>query len=159
LPDRAFLLARLSVWFEVERPKNHDAAVLFVDLDNFKSINDSHGHHVGDHVLREVARRLQGCVREDDYVTRYGGDEFVVLLENVCERKTIESVLDRIRTALAAPVTFADGQRFLPSVSIGVASLSPSHATPEDVLREADRLMYAAKRRSGRSGEAIHETC
>jgi diguanylate cyclase (GGDEF)-like protein len=159
LPDRTFLLARLSAWFELEQPKNRDAAVLFVDLDNFKSINDSHGHHVGDRVLREVARRLKGCVRDGDHVTRYGGDEFVVLLENVCEREAIESVLDRIRTALAAPVALVDGQQYLPSVSIGVASLSPNHASPEDVLTEADRLMYAAKRRSGRSDAAIRPTC
>jgi diguanylate cyclase (GGDEF)-like protein len=145
LPDRSFLLARLAALLESERVPDRDFAVLFLDLDNFKQINDRYGHLIGDQVLREVARRLQRCVRECDHVTRYGGDEFVVLLERVSGTAAIESVLGRIRAAVFDPIVVPEG-RFDLSLSIGVARSAPHLRFPEDVLGEADRQMYAAKR-------------
>jgi diguanylate cyclase (GGDEF)-like protein len=96
-------------------------------------------------VLQEVSQRLRNCVREGDHVTRYGGDEFVILLECVTGMTEIEPVLARTRAALSEPIDLS-GERFQLSLSIGVAKSAPHHQSPEDVLGEADREMYAAKR-------------
>jgi diguanylate cyclase (GGDEF)-like protein len=146
IPDRAFLLVRLSTLLHSKRLADRQFAVLFIDLDNFKLVNDAHGHLVGDRVLCEVARRLVGSVRDGDHVVRYGGDEFVVLVERVADSRTIESIIGRIHAALAKPIALPQGE-FTLSLSIGVCQASPDHQAPEDVLREADRAMYAAKRR------------
>ena len=145
LPDRTFLHNRLAAMLEGDRSADRQCAVLFVDLNNFKQINDRHGHLLGDRVLCEVARRLTSCVREGDYVTRYGGDEFVVLLQNVSGPDEIEPVIERVRSALADPIVLPEGQ-FMLSLSVGVAVAEPHHLSPEDVLSEADRRMYEAKR-------------
>jgi diguanylate cyclase (GGDEF)-like protein len=102
---------------------------------------------MGDRVLREVARRLVGCLREGDHVVRYGGDEFVVLVERITARQEIDPVIHRIHAALERPVALPNGE-FAPALSIGVAVASPDHCSPEDMLRDADRAMYAAKRGS-----------
>lgn len=148
LPDRAFLLSRLDALMHGERRADRKFAVLFVDLDNFKQVNDEYGHLIGDRVLQEVGRRMTGCVREGDSVVRFGGDEFVVLLERVSGQPEIEPVIERIHRSLAEPVAIPEGT-FTLSVSIGVAEASPQHQSPEDLLREADRAMYAAKRVRG----------
>jgi diguanylate cyclase (GGDEF)-like protein len=145
LPDRNFLLSRLSTLFEGERAADRKFAVLFVDLNNFKRINDEHGHLLGDRVLSAVASRLSDCVRHGDHVTRFGGDEFVVLLERVECSYDIDPVVARIHEAFAQPIVLAEGD-FQLSLSIGVARAAPHHRSAEDVLREADREMYAAKR-------------
>jgi diguanylate cyclase (GGDEF)-like protein len=145
LPDRAFLMSRLSMLLEGERAADRQFAVLFIDLDNFKQINDRHGHLLGDRVLCEVADRLSSCVREGDYVTRFGGDEFVVLLDRVTGLKDVEPVIARIHDALATPISLPEGE-FPLSLSIGVALAAGHHRTAEDVLSDADRQMYAAKR-------------
>jgi diguanylate cyclase (GGDEF)-like protein len=145
LPDRAFLLTRLATLLQGDRCRDREFAILFIDLDNFKQINDAYGHLLGDRVLCEVAARLSGCVREGDHVTRFGGDEFVVLLEHVTGREEMHPVVERIHRALEEPIVLPDGP-FTLSLSIGVAQAGPHHGSPEDVLREADREMYAAKR-------------
>jgi diguanylate cyclase (GGDEF)-like protein len=145
LPDRTFLQHRLTLLLEGDRTADRQCAVLFVDLNNFKQINDRYGHLLGDRVLCEVAGRLTSCVREGDYVTRYGGDEFVVLLQNVMGSDEIEPVVERVRSALVDPIVLPEG-RFMLSLSVGVAVVEPHHLSPEDVLSEADRGMYAAKR-------------
>jgi diguanylate cyclase (GGDEF)-like protein len=145
LPDRAFLKTRLAALLQGNRAADRQFAVLFVDLDDFKQVNDEHGHITGDRVLRECSRRLAECVREGDHVTRFGGDEFVVLLEHVAEIEEIRPVIERIHLALATPISLPEGE-FTPRVSIGVAMASPEHRSPEDLLHEADRAMYAAKR-------------
>jgi len=145
LPDRDFLLARLSELMRSERAAYGQFAVLFVDLDNFKQVNDEFGHLVGDQVLREAARRLSACVRDGDSVVRFGGDEFVVLVEGVASCGDIEPIIERLHAALAKPIAIPDGQVTL-SLSIGVAEASPDHRSPDDLLRAADRAMYAAKR-------------
>jgi diguanylate cyclase (GGDEF)-like protein len=145
LPDRAFLEARLEALLHGERAADRQFAVLFVDLDNFKQVNDAHGHLMGDRVLRECARRLAGCVREGDCVTRFGGDEFVLLIEHVLGREEIAPIIERIHAALAQPIVLPGGE-FTPTFSVGVAEASPEHHSPDDLLHEADRAMYAAKR-------------
>jgi diguanylate cyclase (GGDEF)-like protein len=145
LPDRSFLESRLAALLDGERSADRQFAVLFVDLDNFKQVNDAHGHLIGDRVLRECARRLAACVREGDHVTRFGGDEFVVLIAHVDGREEIDPVIQRIQLALAAPIALP-GEEFTPAISIGVAIASPDHRSPDDLLHEADRAMYAAKR-------------
>jgi diguanylate cyclase (GGDEF)-like protein len=124
------------------------AAVLFMDLDGFKTVNDQRGHAVGDVLLKEVASRILSCVREDDLLARYGGDEFVVLLEQLAGVEVVDAIASRIIDALSR--SFAvDGLTVRLSVSIGVA-LFPQHgSSAEELLARADGAMYAAKRKGG----------
>jgi diguanylate cyclase (GGDEF)-like protein len=145
LPDRSFLLARMEALLQGDRIGDRAFAVLFVDLDNFKQANDRFGHIAGDRILRSAADRLRHCVRENDHVVRFGGDEFVVLLEGVTERADVEPVIERIGQAFREPFDLAE-ERIKLSLSIGVAVASHLHRSPEDVLSEADSDMYAAKR-------------
>jgi diguanylate cyclase (GGDEF)-like protein len=146
LHDRSFLLARLEVLSQGERLPDHHYAVLFVDLDNFKQINDAYGHLVGDSVLVEIARRLSQCVREGDYVVRFGGDEFVVLIERIGDWRDVQPVVERIHDALEEPIALPAGEFHL-SVSIGAVEASPELRSPEEMLAAADRAMYASKQR------------
>jgi diguanylate cyclase (GGDEF)-like protein len=148
LPDRSFLLARMETLLQGDRIGDRAFAVLFIDLDNFKQANDRFGHIAGDRILRSAADRLRHCVRENDHVVRFGGDEFVVLLEGVAERADVEPVIERIGQAFLEPFDLAT-ERIKLSLSIGVAVASLLHRSPEDVLSEADSDMYAAKRASG----------
>jgi diguanylate cyclase (GGDEF)-like protein len=145
LYDRSFLLTRLDELLQSDRLADRNFAVLFVDLDNFKQINDAHGHLVGDGVLGEVARRLCQCVRDGDYVVRFGGDEFVVLIEEIADWRDVQPVVDRIHSELVEPITLPAGE-FRLSVSIGVAEAVPEYRSPEELLAAADRAMYASKR-------------
>lgn len=124
------------------------AAVLFMDLDGFKAVNDQRGHAVGDVLLREVAARIMTCVREDDLLARYGGDEFVVLLEQLTDPEVVHAVASRVIEALSR--SFAvDGLTVRLSVSIGVA-LFPDHGeSADELLACADSAMYEAKRKGG----------
>jgi diguanylate cyclase (GGDEF)-like protein len=121
--------------------------VLFLDLDGFKVVNDSHGHLVGDEVLQEVARRLTSCVRAADVVARFGGDEFVVLLDRVASNVAIAPVLRRLEAAFERPIAIPQGNVKL-GVSVGVALAGVDGSTAEELIRAADRAMYAAKRNS-----------
>jgi diguanylate cyclase (GGDEF)-like protein len=147
LPDRSALLARLSTLLSGDRTADHRFAVLFIDLDDFKDVNDLYGHLVGDRVLSEAASRLVECTRTSDLVVRYGGDEFVVLVEQVFGDQEIEPIVARIHDALAPPIAVPSGSVHL-SVSVGMAEASAAHRTPEDLLAEADQAMYAAKRQA-----------
>jgi diguanylate cyclase (GGDEF)-like protein len=124
------------------------AAVLFMDLDGFKAVNDQRGHAVGDVLLREVAARIMACVREDDLLARYGGDEFVVLLEQLTDPGVVHAIATRVIEALSRSFA-ADGLTVHLSVSIGVA-LFPEHGgSAEELLACADTAMYEAKRKGG----------
>jgi diguanylate cyclase (GGDEF)-like protein len=122
-------------------------AVLFVDLDGFKPVNDAYGHEAGDELLRQVAVRLSACVRERDMLARVGGDEFVVLMPGVYAAEDAEAMRARIRQAVELPFRI-DGHDILIGASVGVYLAGPA-ADPDEALRAADHAMYAVKR-SGR---------
>lgn len=148
LPNRIILSERLTTALRRAARAAHDLAVVFVDCDQFKSINDTLGHAAGDEYLQAVAAALQSAVREVDTVARLGGDEFIVLLERCGDHVTVQRIVERIRIAAAAPVTVA-GQRIEPRLSIGV-SIYPGDGTDgETLIRQADEAMYAVKRSGG----------
>ena len=145
LPNRALLTERLerSLEFSRRRP-NYLFAVLFLDFDGFKNINDSLGHTVGDKVLVNVARRLEGMLRGNDTVARLGGDEYVLLLDDIEDLSAATHVAERIHRAMMVPFT-VEGQEIFLTVSIGITLNSASYKTTEEVLRDADIAMYRAK--------------
>jgi diguanylate cyclase (GGDEF)-like protein/PAS domain S-box-containing protein len=121
-----------------------DAAVLFVDLNKFKQINDRYGHVVGDRLLIAIARRLRSAVRPSDSVGRLGGDEFAVLLENVVQQHDVDAVVERVQDALDQPFT-VDGHEIRASASVGIALASEHGPRPQDLLKAADLSMYQVK--------------
>ncbi|MCP4871498.1 MAG: EAL domain-containing protein [Proteobacteria bacterium] len=152
LPNRALFMDRLSHVVARSKRTPHDSfAVLFLDLDRFKIINDSLGHSVGDQLLVAIARRLERCLRPADTVARLGGDEFTILLEDVGDIRGATRVADRIHVELVRPFKLA-GQEVFTSSSIGIA-LGASSEDPETLLRNADLAMYQAKA----NGKARHE--
>ncbi|MGZ7459649.1 diguanylate cyclase domain-containing protein [Pseudomonas sp. Ma2-10] len=145
LPNRELLRDRLKDSLTLARADSGRMALLYVDLDRFKQVNDTHGHAVGDMLLQAVANRLKGCVRETDTVARIGGDEFVVLLHSIHASEDADRVAGNIRQVLAQPLRL-DGHSLIIQTSIGVARY-PDHGTEEKQLfRYADEAMYAAKR-------------
>jgi diguanylate cyclase (GGDEF)-like protein/PAS domain S-box-containing protein len=151
LPNRVLFLDRLSQVLAAARRNRRCGAVFFVDLDQFKRINDVHGHALGDAVLREVARRLQFYLREEDTVARLGGDEFVILLPDLAaelaDAGTLAmTVAEKLRSALESPVHL-DGQAFHTSASIGITLFPKDAESVDDLMREADTAMYRAKER------------
>jgi diguanylate cyclase (GGDEF)-like protein len=146
LPDREALMDRLrSVLNRIPATKQR-FALLFIDVDGFKQVNDRFGHLIGDHVLQEVARRLAACVRSGDHLARFGGDEFVVLVDGIGSRSGgVRTVVNRICNAFKSAFELPSGEVRL-SVSVGVAEPSAACATAEDLLHAADKAMYAAKR-------------
>lgn len=145
LPNRALLIDRLDrVIARSKRREDYHCAVLFMDLDRFKVVNDSLGHAVGDKLLISVAGRLQECLRSVDTVARLGGDEFVVLLEDLKELSQATAIADRIREELIRPHNL-DGQQVFTSGSIGIVMTVQGYNIPADVLRDADIAMYGAK--------------
>ncbi|MBX6342555.1 MAG: EAL domain-containing protein, partial [Thermomicrobiaceae bacterium] len=130
-------------------------AVIFLDLDDFKVINDSLGHKAGDQLLVEVGRRLQGCIRHGDTVARLGGDEFTVLLEDIDDIQRAVDVADRIADALSAPFDL-DGYEVFVSTSIGIARRVAPGDGPDDLLRNADVALYDAKNQ-GKNRHAVFD--
>lgn len=158
LPNRVLFQDRLAAALErLQRGTGHSFAVLFLDLDRFKLINDSMGHVVGDRLLSEVARRLRSAVRDrslsgrtegDSLVARLGGDEFAILLEDIAEPEAAESVCERIGRSVR-PAFHCGEDDIYCSVSIGIVLSSSDYAFPEEMIRDADAAMYAAKSAGG----------
>lgn len=147
LHNRAYLMSRLLSMFTASKPHYVPAAtVLFLDLDRFKFVNDSLGHSAGDHLLKVVARRLESCIRGDDIFARIGGDEFAILLAGDETAPLAIELAQRIVSQLSQPVAI-DGQDIFTSCSLGIVTTDASHETPEDLLRDADVAMYAAKKK------------
>ncbi len=150
LPNRALFLERLAAAFqEYARDRRRTFCVLFLDVDRFKTINDSHGHGIGDRLLLEIAARLRACTPARALVARLGGDEFAILLQEDCNLEIAKSVANAIQTTLTQSYHIQQRDIFT-SVSIGIACSSPAYAQPEDILRAADIVMYQAKE-AGRS--------
>ncbi len=150
LPNRAAFTQRLNGLIDTDWPAGKGFSLLLIDLDHFKTINDTLGHLAGDLVLKHFARQLQAALRNDDFVARLGGDEFAVLLPSVDDTELLQTLIRRIESFLAEPLEYET--RFLElSISIG-ASLYPAHGrTPSDLMRCADLALYAAKRHRGMS--------
>ena len=145
LPNRTQLAMRLNQTLRHRDERRRQVSVVFIDLDNFKLINDSLGHHSGDDLLKIIARRMTGCVRAPDTVVRLGGDEFVVMLfGNTRDTTSIAATIERIRDAILEPVELA-GQAFQVTCSMGVASHPDAGSDAETLLKNADVAMYRAK--------------
>ncbi|MBI3696498.1 MAG: EAL domain-containing protein [Acidobacteria bacterium] len=153
LPNRNLFLERLErAAIRAQRRDNYQFAVLFLDLDRFKVINDSLGHLVGDQLLVGIARRLQECLRLGDTVARVGGDEFVILLDELQAVHDATQLAERIQREFSRPFNLG-GHEVFTSASIGIALNNTSYERPEDILRDADTVMYRAKA----LGKARHE--
>ena len=146
LPNRWMLHERLTRLLAAAPRSGPGAAVLFVDLDDLKVVNDSLGHETGDEVLRAVALRLQSAVRASDVLCRFGGDEFVVVCEQLDHGSDALLVADRIIAALRRPIDLGD-HRPVVTASIGIAHVGPGYEDPDALLRDADAAMYQAKAR------------
>jgi diguanylate cyclase (GGDEF)-like protein len=143
LPNRSSFVASVEATIERHRVEGRPAVVLFLDLDGFKRVNDSLGHHTGDRLLVGVADRLRQCLRAEDMVGRFGGDEFLVLLDDVAPGPLLDELVDRIRDAIGAPYHLGE-QVVRIGVSIGSAACVAG-ATVQHLLQEADSSMYSVK--------------
>jgi len=150
LPNRLMFKDRLQQTLALARRHHTLAALLYLDLDGFKPINDTYGHDAGDLLLTEVGRRLQGCVRASDTVARMGGDEFTVLLNDVGSVEATRRVVATIAAALAEPVRLGSNEIHI-AASIGVAHFPADGDVEDALLTAADSAMYVAKR-EGRAG-------
>jgi diguanylate cyclase (GGDEF)-like protein len=144
LPTRMLLNDRLEIALEHARRRNSGLAILMVDLDKFKEINDTYGHPAGDEVLRVTARRLLQRVRTDDTVARLGGDEFVVLLRDLTEKETATRIAASIVESLAAPIRF-EGHVVPVSASVGLRVVSSEESDAASVMKQADIALYDSK--------------
>jgi diguanylate cyclase (GGDEF)-like protein len=162
LPNRLLLFDRLAEALRAAHRRGDRVAVLFIDLDHFKPINDTHGHAIGDTVLQAVARRLKRCLRETDSVARFGGDEFVVILRDLPNASQApehaEQVARKIQARLSRPLR-VKGHSLSVGASIGIAIGPVSGESAEDLLNRADMAMYVVKRArprpSSRTGLAV----
>ncbi|MEM7347060.1 MAG: diguanylate cyclase, partial [Chloroflexota bacterium] len=156
LPNRVLLRERLEMAIErADEEAHYRYAILFIDLDRFKIVNDSLGHLAGDQLLVLVGNRLQACVRSQDLVARLGGDEFAILLDGFDDDREAKDLADRIQEQLAKSMEI-DGQTVFITASIGIALNTANYDQPEDLLRDADAAMYQAKA-MGKARYAIFE--
>jgi diguanylate cyclase (GGDEF)-like protein len=156
LPNRTLILDRVEQMLARSRRSHTPAAALFIDLDNFKDINDSLGHGVGDELLQAVAARLEGATREADALGRLGGDEFVVISEELSLAAGPELVAERLLEALEPPFRLGPGKSSRVTVTASIGIAIAEDCNPEELLRNADIAMYRAKW-EGRNGYAIFE--
>jgi len=146
LPNRAVYIDRLSLALAHARRSGGGLAVMFLDLDRFKNVNDSLGHAEGNRLLQAAARRLQGCLRDDDTIARFGGDEFAVLLPEISGAHDAVGVAQKLLAVFEKPFDIADRQLFT-STSVGVALYPSDGVEADQLLRNADAAMYRAKER------------
>ncbi len=147
-PNRAVMQDRLQSAMALARRRGTRAAVLFVDLDNFKHINDTLGHDTGDMVLQTIARRLESCVRDSDTVSRHGGDEFLVLLSEVSQATDAALISKKMLADLVEPI-IVKGQTLQTGASLGIAIFPDDSGDAVDLIKLADTAMYRSKRGGG----------
>jgi diguanylate cyclase (GGDEF)-like protein len=144
LPNRALMVERLSLDLEEARRRQQELAVLLIDLDRFKLINDSLGHEVGDSLLKQVAHRIKTSVRMNDLVTRLGGDEFVIVLSKIKNRQDVAKVAQNLLKAIQRPF-YVDGTELFITGSIGISLFPTLGKTVNELMRQADNAMYRVK--------------
>ena len=144
LPNRAYLTERLTTILALARRHGTLVAIMFIDLDNFKTVNDSLGHHVGDVLLKQVAARIKEVLREADMVSRLGGDEFLVILADFAAPDDAAKVAQKLLQVISAPIDL-DGREIRSSASIGVSMFPRDGDNAEDLIRHADAAMYSVK--------------
>jgi diguanylate cyclase (GGDEF)-like protein/PAS domain S-box-containing protein len=156
LPNRALFVDRLQAVIDRSSQRRDRVGVLFLDLDNFKVINDSLGHDAGDQLLVTIGHRLRSMLRPTDTVARFGGDEFTILCPDVDDPNSVMALADRILTEIERPVGLEAGEIFV-TASIGIACSERGRETPEVLIRDADTAMYRAKERGRRRAEFFDE--
>ncbi len=144
LPNRAYLTERLATILALARRHRTLVAIAFIDLDDFKIVNDTHGHHAGDAVLREVAARIKQVLRESDMVSRLGGDEFLVILADLVSPEDAATVAQKLLQTISGPFTL-EGDELYTKASIGVSLFPRDGRNADDLIRHADAAMYQAK--------------
>ena len=149
LPNRSYFMQRLEkVIAAAQNNPSLRNAILFVDLDRFKVINDSLGHSVGDELLKDIAKRIQTCLQDSDMIARLAGDEFAILLENLKNNHDAKKMAEQIQNLLKEPF-YIKGHEIFSAASIGMAFINNSGLSAEDLLRNADVAMYSAKKSGG----------
>jgi diguanylate cyclase (GGDEF)-like protein len=158
LPTRAAFIDRVWDSMQYARRFNEDLlfAVLFIDLDGFKAVNDGFGHRAGDELLKGMAARLRLVLRKDDIMARYGGDEFCILLARMSSKSEALRIAERLLEKVKAPMIVGNGRAVTVGASIGIAFSSNIHTRPEDLIRDADAAMYRVKQR-GKNGIAVSD--
>jgi diguanylate cyclase (GGDEF)-like protein len=154
LPNRRYFFERLEKVTEESTKHSRNAAIVFIDLDGFKAINDTFGHEIGDGVLTTVGDRLMKCLRKTDFVARIGGDEFAIIIEDIEEMKHAENLAHKIHTQLQE-IMYIDNVECSVNASIGIALYPESGSTGEILLRNADFAMYEIKRQ-GKGGIGVY---
>jgi diguanylate cyclase (GGDEF)-like protein/PAS domain S-box-containing protein len=144
LPNRLLLKARLNKSIEKCMELNQKLAILFIDIDNFKVINDTYGHSIGDKIINLVAQRLQKDIRKNDTISRIGGDEFIIVIENVADKKDIEKIASKIINDFQEPIKLEE-YLFETTISMGISLFPNNGLDVEDLIKQADTAMYSAK--------------
>jgi len=145
LPSLRLLKDRLHMSIELANRKQSLVAVLFIDLDGFKKINDTHGHDAGDAVLQEVAKRLLSCVRKTDTAARIGGDEFLLVITEFQHNDVVVSIAQQVISILAQPLPF-NGVQLTVGASIGIATYQKNSDSADELIKRADKAMYVSKK-------------
>ena len=152
LPNRMLFVERLKHALQRASHRKRAVAVMFIDMDRFKMVNDTLGHEAGDQLLQAMAKRLRTCVREGDTIARFGGDEFAGLLNDVASPEDVSSIVGKFLEALALPFTI-DGHELFIGGSIGISLYPDDGADTQTLMKNADTAMYCAKQRGGNSSE------
>lgn len=148
LANGTFLHARLTRFLSMHGRDSEQCAILFLDIDRFKNVNDSMGHIEGDQLLIAIAERLKNSVRPSDLVARLGGDEFTILLEGITDQSDVRRAAERVQMGLSSPICLANQEVYV-SASIGIAISRSEHDSADTLIQDADTAMYRAKERGG----------
>jgi diguanylate cyclase (GGDEF)-like protein len=150
LPNRAMLIDRISIGAQRSARTGTGCALLFIDLNKFKPINDTFGHKAGDEVLCEIAGRFKSGIRNVDTAARIGGDEFVILLQDVPDINTAENLAEKLLKIIEKPISTSCGAECCVGASIGVTLFKGTDRSPQEIIESADHLMYEAKKTDGK---------